>query len=292
MDYTKQLFDYFAESEEHMQLVVTPHAPPIERLLHSIEVAMETIWTEEDLSDTLIGLKAYSEKQALSAQLNNTSLQKSETFCLSIKGIGRFRVSYLTQRGSFAFTMQRIPFSIKQCSDLNIEPKVVERMLNALCNPGGGICAVFGPSADANSKLVYALLKHINKRERKIILILERDLTHLMRHDNSVVIQRELGSDCTTFDDGIREGLDLSPNIIFAGDLLLTDRLPSLVRAAETNSNIILSIVANDKESFLHILKSIFQDHYAIFGRRTHEIVKVSPLPNGGISAAMAVQTT
>lgn len=292
MDYTKQIFDYFGNDTNRMHLVVTPHAPPIERTSHSINVALDAIWSEEDISDTLIGLKTYSEKHALNSKLQDTALHKSESFCLSIKGIGRFRVSYLTQRGSLAFSMQRIPFFIPSCSELNIAPVVSERMLNVMCDPEGGICAVFGSSAVANSKLVYALLKQINSHERKIMLILERDMTHLMRHDNSIVIQRELGPDCSTFDDGIREGLELTPDIIFAGDLLLTDRLPSLVRAAETCAGIILSVVASDKESFLHILKSIFQEQYSIFGRRTREIVKVTPLPDGGINAAMAVQTT
>jgi len=291
MDYTKNLFEYFSSGENRKHIVVTPHAPPVERSSHSIDVAMDAIWDDTDINETIIGLKTYGALDALTQRPENVEESLSETFCVSIKGAGRFRVSYLTQRGSKAFSMKRIPFVVPTCSDLKIDETIVDKILKVLCDPNGGIVAVFGPSASSNSKLVYALLKRINSRERQIIMILERELSHLMRHDNSIVIQRELGSDCTTFNDGIREGLDMTPDIIFAGDLLVTDYLPALVRAAETRTSIILSLVASEKEAFLHILKSIFKEQYPIFGRRTREIIEVRPQPNDEITAVLAAQT-
>ena len=215
----------------------------------------------------------------------------SETFCLSIRGASRFRVSYLTQRGSKAITISRIPFVVPTCDEVGLEAQTVGRLLRVLQDNQGGIVAVFGPSPEANSKVVYSLLREVNSQDRSVILILERELTRLMRHDNSIVIQRELGSDCMSIDDGIREGLDFSPQIIFVGDLLLTDRLPSLVRAVETQSSVIVSVVANEKTSFLHVLKAIFREQYPILARRTREILKVTPKPDGGLTAAFAAQT-
>lgn len=293
MDYTKKLFEYFSNNENCNHIIVSPHVPPVERLANSIEVAMDAVWDEVDINETILGLKTYGEINTLSAKHpeDMTNLI-SDTFCLSIKGAGRFRISYFTQRGSKAFSMKRIPFVIANCEELNLDRAIVEGVMQKLHAPNGGIIAVFGPSAIANSKFAYAVLKRINTKERKVILVMERELTHLIRHDNSIVVQRELGTDCETMEDCLREGLDMKPDIIFAGDLLLTDSIPSLVRAAETQASIIISLVASERESFLHILKTIFKDQYSILGRRTQDIIKVMPEDNGEISATYAAKTT
>lgn len=289
MNYTKKLFEYFSSDENHRHIIVTPHAPPVERLSHSIAVAMDAIWDETDINDTIVGLKTYGEINSLSTQPpEDITNSISDTFCMSIKGGGRFRISYFTQRGSKAFSMERIPFKIATGAELGIDDSITKKMQQVMCNQSGGIVAVFGPSAVENSKFVYALLKNINNKERKVILVIERELTHLMRHDNSIVIQRELGSDCETIDDCIREGLDTKPDIIFAGDLMHTDYIPSMVRAVETQTAIILSVVACEKESFLHILKTIFKDQYTIIERRTQEIIKIMPQSDGKTLATVA----
>lgn len=285
MDYTKRLFAYFDEDPSRTHLIIAPGAPPIERSGGGVEIAMEAILDGNDVTDTLVGLRTHGETKAISNKAIQVPDQLSDVFCLSIRGSGRFRVHYLTQRGSKTISIERIPFTIPSCADLNIDAATAERALRVLKDPNGGIVALFGPSPSANSKAVYALLKSINSSDRNIILIMERELTHLMRHDNSVVVQRELGADFTTLDDGIQEGLNLSPHILFVGDLLVTDRLPSLIRAIETQTCVILSIVASDHASFLHIVKTIFGDHYPIFNQRTQEILHISQLPEGGLSA-------
>jgi hypothetical protein len=291
MDYAQKILDYFGEDESRHHLVVTPHAPPVERSPHDIDIALETIWDDTDIRDTIVGLKGCAEENTLITAGSGIQLELSESFCLSIKGNGRFRVTYLTQRGSMSFSIKRVPFIVHSCDELNINADIVERTLNVLCNPNGGIVAIFGPCADSNSKLAYAMLKRVNSTRRQIILVIERELTHLMRHDNSIVIQRELNSDCNSFNDGIRESLTMSPDMIFVGDIQATDSIPSMVRAAETGTSIILSLVASDRESFLHILKSICGDQYPIFGRRTREIIEVRPLPDKGISAVFAAKS-
>ena len=291
MDYTKQLFAYFQKDQTRQHLIIAPNAPPIERSPSGVSVAIDAILDDTDIRDTLMSLQTFGEGNAITETRKAELDKASATFCLSIKDVGRFRVSYLTQRGSKAMLMARIPYSIPSCESLKLEPASVERLLKVLRNPKGGIVAVFGPSSGANSKLVYSLLKQINNQDRCIMVIQERELTHLMRHDNSIVIQRELGSDCESMDEGIREGLDMMPHIMFVGDLLLSDSLPALVRAVETHASLVLSVVATERESFVHILRSIFGEQYAILARRIREIVSVCPQSDGGLKTTFATQS-
>jgi len=288
MNYTKKLFEYFSANENHKHILITPHAPPVERLSNSIDVAMDAVWDEVDINDTIIGLKTYGSVDSLSSRKPVDTSILSDTFSMSVKGTGRFRISYFTQRGSKSFSMKRIPFHIENCSELDLDEQLADKLSQMLCNQSGGIISLFGPSAISNSKFAYALLGRINSKDRKVILVAERELSHLMRHDNSIVVQREVGSDSESIEDCIREGMDITPDIVFAGDLLLTDSIPSLVRAAETHTTIIISLVASEKESFTHILKAIFKEQYQIIERRTQAVVKVMPQPDGKLSATIA----
>ena len=291
MDYTKRLFTYFREDATRTHLIIAPKAPPIERSGNGIDIAMESILDENDITDTLVRLRTQGEASLLTRRPANAPDKLSDVFCLSIKNVGRFRIRYLTQRGSKTLSMQRIPFQIQGCSELKLDEPTVERMLQVLRDPLGGITVVFGPSPAANSSAVYALLSHINSDDRRVILVLERKLTHLMRHDSSIVIQQELGSDYTLMDHAICEGLDLSPDIIFVGDLMGTDRIPSLIRAVETQASVILSVVATETESYLHLFKTVFGDQYSIVERRMQEVLKITPLPGGALTAELVTKT-
>ena len=66
-----------------------------------------------------------------------------------------------------------------------------------------GLLTISGPRAASNAMLVYTLLKKVNETQRKIIFLLERKLTYLMSHADSIVIQAELADDVPSMSAGI-----------------------------------------------------------------------------------------
>ncbi len=65
MDYTKRFFEYFSEDEMRSHIIIAPNAPPIERSEAGIEVAMDAILDDNDVTDTLVGLRTHGEGNAL-----------------------------------------------------------------------------------------------------------------------------------------------------------------------------------------------------------------------------------
>ena len=59
----------------------------------------------------------------------------------------------------------------------------------------------------------------------------------------------------------------------------------SLIRAVETQPSVILSVVASEKTSFLHIFKSVFGEQCDFLARRIRETLEVMPLTDGGLTA-------
>jgi hypothetical protein len=79
---------------------------------------------------------------------------------------------------------------------------------------------------------------------------------------------------------------------MFVGDLRVTDSVPALARAVETQASVLLSIVATDKTSFIHVLKAIFREQHPILGRRTREVLKVTPKADDTIAVGFAAAQT
>ncbi len=71
MDYTKRLFTYFSEDATRAHLIIAPQAPPIERSGNGIDIAMESILDDHDITDTLVGLRTHGEAGLLTRQPAN-----------------------------------------------------------------------------------------------------------------------------------------------------------------------------------------------------------------------------
>jgi twitching motility protein PilT len=284
MDYTKKIFEYFSQDDIHRKLVIAPHAPPIELASGAPEVALNAVLDDRDVADTLQGLLNYGLESTLGTGKKRLAEGKSGAFCLSIPKQGRFRIAYLTQRGSRAITVDKIPFVIPGWAELGLAAEQLERMSKVLQVGVGGVLVVYGRSVWSNATVVYSLLQSINETQRRIIYIQERELSYLMRHESSVVIQQEFTSDCQTMEDGLRSGLEVEPNILYVGDLLVTERAPSLARAMETGAGVVMSLVARDQEACSHHLEEVFGVYYQDLARRLRCVAEVDSLDGGKLN--------
>jgi twitching motility protein PilT len=175
----------------------------------------------------------------------------SGSFSFGVPEVGRFRVSYLTQRGSKAFRVIRVPFRVPSPSEACEDADCMRRLTDAILSRQPGILAITGTSVIANSKLAYSLLRVANEKIRTVVFVVERSLTFLIAHGNSLVVQCELGNDVPTLEAGIRSAFLLEPDILFVGDIWPGDEMPSLTRAVEAGVFTLLSSVAMSGEEML-----------------------------------------
>jgi Tfp pilus assembly pilus retraction ATPase PilT len=198
--------------------------------------------------------------------------------------LGRFRVNYLTQRGSHLASIQRIPFDIPTLQELLADPSqmtLVEAMLNY---NSGGIVYVTGSSPASIARFVYGVLSHINNTRNTVICIYEQILSYLLRHKNSVVIQVEAGTDAPTLEQGIRSGLFLCPDTLYARDCRSPSELSSLICAAETGTLVLTSAVSFTDNHLLENLRGYMQEDYETLHRHIRQIVRVSANHAGKIT--------
>jgi len=98
--------------------------------------------------------------------------------------IGRIRVSYFLQRGSYVVNIIKTPFVVPEAADI-----VVSYFYRKVSETKYGIFLIIGNRWLSNSMFAYSILKLINKNHKKIICTLENPISFLLRHGNSIVIQ-------------------------------------------------------------------------------------------------------
>jgi twitching motility protein PilT len=212
---------------------------------------MQTVLDQGDCLDTLMGFRHRAEIA------DSVPLDLTGCFSFGVKGVGRIRVNYATQRGSKILTIVRVPFTIPELKAVCSEEAAANALLRIVDQSRRGVLTISGPSAIDNSLLAYALLRRINDTERCVICIVERILTFLMAHNNSIVVQTELSTDALSLDEGVRSSFAYVPNVLYVGDVYPEDRLVSVHHAIRSGAFALLTSVAVDGQEMIQRLEPL-----------------------------------
>ena len=150
-------------------------------------------------------------------------------FSASRAGLGRFRVSAYTQRGTSASVIRVIRFE-----KLNIEKLRIPDEVMRFHKLKKGLVLVTGSTGTGKSTTLSALIDMINRNYNYHILTLEDPIEYLHKHEKSIVNQREIGIDTANYQVGLRSALRESPNVIFIGEMRDYETMEIALTAAET----------------------------------------------------------
>ena len=142
---------------------------------------------------------------------NHRSMDKLHTYgdddlSCSIKGVARFRVSIMKQRGSLAAVIRVVHFEIPRPEDMNIPPEVIRT-----ANLKKGLVLVTGAAGSGKSTTLACIIDEINRTRNSHIITLEDPIEYLHRHNRSVVTQREIGLDTDSYVNGLVASLRQAP---------------------------------------------------------------------------------
>ena len=150
-------------------------------------------------------------------------------FAYSAPSLGRFRVNVFRQRGSLSMVVRILNLRIPSPEELGIPPAVVD--MTDKCR---GLVLVTGATGSGKSTTLASLIDVINKTHCYHIITLEDPIEYLHRHGKSIVNQRELGSDTTSFAAALRAALRQDPDVILVGEMRDLETITTAVTAAET----------------------------------------------------------
>ncbi|MCU1429713.1 MAG: Tfp pilus assembly protein pilus retraction ATPase PilT [Actinomycetia bacterium] len=150
-------------------------------------------------------------------------------FAYSVAGLGRFRVNVMRQRGSVGLVLRKVQQSIPSFEDLGLPPAV--RRLSE--NPRG-LVLVTGPTGSGKTTTLACMIDHINDTMSRHIVTIEDPIEVLHADKQSIVNQREIGTDTADFASALKRVLRQDPDVILVGEMRDTETVKTALSAAET----------------------------------------------------------
>jgi twitching motility protein PilT len=141
----------------------------------------------------------------------------------------RFRVNAHYQRDTVAISFRLIPNFIPTMEDLNLPD-----MLKELTDLPRGLILVTGHTGSGKSTSLASSIELINTKYKKRIITLEDPIEYLISNKESMIEQREIGSDSPAFASGLKFALRQDPDIIMVGEMRDLETTSFTITAAET----------------------------------------------------------
>lgn len=196
--------------------------PPVLRISGRLR-SLETKVLEPD--DTVSLMKS------ITPEKNQQELQEggSTDFGFAFGDAGRFRTAVFKQRGHVSMTLRLIPSLMLTFDQLGL-PKICA----ALCRRPRGLFLVTGPTGCGKSTTLASMINYINETMDHHIITVEEPIEYYHYHKKSIINQREVGIDVTSFAEALRRALRQDPDVILVGELRDLETIEAAISAAET----------------------------------------------------------
>ena len=162
-------------------------------------------------------------------------------FSLSYSGIGRFRGNAFRQRGEASLVLRHINTQVPTIDSLQM-PKVLEHLVMQR----NGLILVVGATGSGKSTTLAAMVDHRNSNAGGHILTLEDPIEFMHEHKKSIVAQREIGTDTTSFSTGMKAALRESPDVILMGEVRDLESMEYALKFANTGHLALSTLHANN----------------------------------------------
>ncbi|HWE09799.1 MAG TPA: type IV pilus twitching motility protein PilT [Solirubrobacteraceae bacterium] len=182
--------------------------------------------------------------------------QRQVDFSYSVPRTARMRVNAYVQRGAVSAALRVIPSETKSLEQLGM-PAVVGEMASL----PRGLVLVTGPTGSGKSTTLAAVIDQINNTREDHILTIEDPIEFLHSHKRCLVNQRELGSDATSFADGLRAALREDPDVILVGEMRDLETISTALTAAETGHLVLATLHTQDAPQTIDRVIDVFPPH-------------------------------
>lgn len=177
-------------------------------------------------------------------------------FSYSIPQMGRYRVNAFRQRGSVAMVLRIVGTMVPTPESLSLPPSVID-----LYKMKRGLVLVTGPTGSGKSTTLASLVGKINMDLDAHIITLEDPIEYLHRHARSIVNQREIGIDATSYDLALRSALREDPDVILVGEMRDLETISTAITAAETGHLVLSTLHTIGAAATIERIIDVFPPH-------------------------------
>lgn len=181
-------------------------------------------------------------------------MKKGEVdFSYGIQGVSRYRINIFKQRGNTSLAIRTVAQEIPPMERLGLPP-----VIRKIAERHQGLFLVTGPTGSGKSTTLASMIDYINSNLSKHIITLEDPIEYLHRHKNSIVDQREVGADTSSFSTGLRAALRQDPDVILVGEMRDLETISTAISAAETGHLVLATLHTSDAPQTVDRIIDVF----------------------------------
>ncbi len=171
----------------------------------------------------------------------------------SMPGVGRFRISAMCQRSTYAVVVRLIAHEIPDLATLGLPGIMADLMLQKR-----GLILVVGATGSGKSTSLAAMIDHRNARMTGHILTIEDPIEYLFTSKHSIINQREVGADTETAEIALKNALRQAPDVILIGEIRDRETMSAAIAYAQTGHLCLATMHGNNSYQALNRILSFY----------------------------------
>jgi len=229
-------------------LFISVDSPPLLKIEGKIKPAREHRLSSEENSKLIYSILNEQDVAEFKANLElNISLK--------LDRIGRFRVNVFQQSGEPAMVIRYIKKVIPSIEELGLPPVLKE----LICQERGLILLV-GSTGAGKSTTLASMIDYRNSNQSGHILTIEDPIEYIHSNKHSLVNQREVGVDTSSFESALKNAMREAPDVILIGEIRDKKTMKQALTYAETGHLCLATLHANNANQALERIVNFFPE--------------------------------
>ncbi|MSR17905.1 MAG: PilT/PilU family type 4a pilus ATPase [Phycisphaerales bacterium] len=162
-------------------------------------------------------------------QLDHFERHGSIDFAYDFDKGRRFRVNLFMARGRVSIAARLITSRIKRFEEL-----FLPQILGDISMSAQGLILLSGVTGSGKSTSIASMINYVNERKKVHIITIEDPIEYIFEDAKATINQREVGIDCTNFNDALRALVRENPDVVLVGEMRDYETFEAAIRAAET----------------------------------------------------------
>lgn len=165
----------------------------------------------------------------------------------------RFRANYYRKHGDLCGAFRLIPSKVPTMRELRLPP-----VLENFTRLPWGLVLVTGPTGSGKTTTLAAMINEINTREARHIVTLEDPIEYVHTSKQSLVTQREIGTDTPNFSQALRALLREDPDVVLLGEMRDLETIATALTVAETGHLVFATLHTNSAAQTIDRIIDVF----------------------------------
>ena len=154
----------------------------------------------------------------------------------------QFRINIFQENDGLAAAIRALSLDIPKIEDIGFPNNVWEDMVARK----HGLILMTGITGAGKSTTIASLIQRISQKNACRIMSVEDPIEYILPQNYSIISQREVGKDVSSFQGGLKEMLRQDPDVIFVGEMRDAETISMTLMAAETGHLVFSTLHTRD----------------------------------------------